>query len=232
MSIKSEATIYTDGACIGNPGPGGWAAIVQVGGKEQELSGGEKWTTNNRMELLGVINGLKALRGPHIVTIYSDSRYITDAFNSGWLRNWKHNGWHRKDGKDVLNPDLWKELDALTQKHSCTFKWVKGHNGNPYNERCDRLAVRMSELYSKGKESESVAATDDTVEEICLDDAMAAMQKMIVSGAERKYGLQLPCGAHTFCDYCKDGQGMYPCAEACTAQFCADRIKAIKEAWG
>ena len=98
MSVKPEAVIYTDGSCLGNPGPGGWASIVIVGGTTQEMSGGDPSTTNNRMELLGVINGLKSLRGPHIVKIFSDSKYITDAFNKYWLKSWKKNGWKRKDG--------------------------------------------------------------------------------------------------------------------------------------
>lgn len=96
MSVKPEAVIYTDGSCLGNPGPGGWASIVIVGGTTQEMSGGDPSTTNNRMELLGVINGLKSLRGPHIVKIFSDSKYITDAFNKYWLKSWKKNGWKRK----------------------------------------------------------------------------------------------------------------------------------------
>ena len=109
MSIRPEAIIYTDGSCLGNPGPGGWAAIVSCKGEQRRLSGGEARTTNNRMELLGVINGLESLRGPHIVTIKSDSQYIVNAFNNGWLTSWKKNGWKRTGG-EVKNLDLWQKL--------------------------------------------------------------------------------------------------------------------------
>ena len=132
--------IYTDGACSGNPGPGGWGAILQYGTAEKEMSGGEKQTTNNRMELLGVINALQALREPCIVDLYTDSQYICNAINRHWLEGWKKAGWKRKGG-ELKNPDLWKTLDELLHTHKVSFHWVKGHADNEFNNRCDKLAV-------------------------------------------------------------------------------------------
>lgn len=144
----TKVKLYTDGACSGNPGTGGWAAILVACGVEKELYGSEKETTNNRMELLGVINGLKALTRPCEVHVVSDSKYVCDAFNRGWLRNWKRNNWIKSDKTPVINPELWKELDALTNIHTVTFEWVRGHNGHPLNERCDKIASALA----KGKE--------------------------------------------------------------------------------
>ena len=135
-----HVTIYTDGACSGNPGPGGWGAILQYGSAEKEMSGGEHQTTNNRMELLGVINALQALREPCIVDLYTDSQYICNAINQHWLAGWKKAGWKRKGG-ELKNPDLWQTLDGLLQTHQVSFHWVKGHADNEFNNRCDRLAV-------------------------------------------------------------------------------------------
>lgn len=134
-------TLYTDGACSGNPGPGGWGAILEYRGVEKELSGGAAETTNNRMELTAVIQGLKALKESCIVELYSDSKYVIDALEKGWARGWKKNGWRKADKKPALNPDLWEELLALTQKHEMHYHWVKGHGDNPKNNRCDQLAV-------------------------------------------------------------------------------------------
>jgi len=136
-----EVTIYTDGACSGNPGPGGWGAILVYQGKEKELSGGEKNTTNNRMELTGAIMALRALKEPCLVELYTDSQYLSNAITLGWLQSWKKRGWKRKDG-EVKNPELWKELDALLSTHQVTVHWVKGHAENAYNNRCDALAVQ------------------------------------------------------------------------------------------
>lgn len=144
MSNLNEVTIYTDGACSGNPGPGGWAAILMAGGHTKELSGGDKDTTNNRMELLGVISGLKALKYPCKVTVYSDSAYIVNAFNQGWIDKWIQNGWKNSAKAQVANIDLWKELVELTSRHEVTFMKVKGHADNEYNNRCDELAVAES----------------------------------------------------------------------------------------
>ena len=140
-----QVTIYTDGACSGNPGPGGWAAILIYGEHEKELSGGEKSTTNNRMELMGVISGLEALKRPCEVTLYTDSQYIERAINEGWLENWKKRGWRRKDG-ELKNPELWRRLDELLGVHAVKFYWVRGHAENEYNNRCDELAVRERDL--------------------------------------------------------------------------------------
>ena len=134
-------TLYTDGACSGNPGPGGWGCILEYQGHEKELCGGEKNTTNNRMELTGVIMGLSALKEPCIVELYSDSKYVLDALQKGWVYGWKKRGWVKSDKKPALNPDLWEELLALTQKHQLRCHWVKGHADNPKNNRCDELAV-------------------------------------------------------------------------------------------
>ena len=141
-----QVTIYTDGACSGNPGPGGWAAILKYGAHEKELSGGEAQTTNNRMELLGAINGLQALKEPCAVDLYTDSQYLSNAINLGWLESWKKKNWKRKDGA-LKNVDLWQTLDGLLQTHTVTFHWVKGHAENAYNNRCDALAVMEREKY-------------------------------------------------------------------------------------
>ena len=149
MSELKEVEIYTDGACAGNPGPGGWGTILCYNGKEKELSGGEKNTTNNRMELMAVIEGLKALKYPCRVKVVSDSAYVCDGFNKGWVYSWEKKDWMRTKKDPVKNPDLWKELLELTRIHEVTFEWVKGHNDHPYNERCDKLAVEQSEKFIK-----------------------------------------------------------------------------------
>ncbi len=141
-----EVTIYTDGACSGNPGPGGWGAILEYNGRRKELSGGEKETTNNRMELLAAISALSALREPCAVTLYTDSQYFSNAINLGWLREWKRRGWKRKDGA-LKNPDLWQQLDALLETHRVKVVWVKGHAENEGNNRCDELAVAEREKF-------------------------------------------------------------------------------------
>ena len=134
-------TLYTDGACSGNPGPGGWGVILAFQGKEKELSGGERVTTNNRMELTAVIEGLSALKEPCIVELYSDSKYVIDGLEKGWAEGWKKRGWRKADKKPALNPDLWEQLLELTAKHTMRYHWVKGHADNPRNNRCDQLAV-------------------------------------------------------------------------------------------
>ena len=139
--------LYTDGACSGNPGPGGWAAILRYGSNEKVLSGGEALTTNNRMELLGVIHGLQALKEPCQVSLYTDSQYIVNALNNGWLRDWKKRGWKRRDG-ELKNTELWQTLDGLLATHTLTAVWVKGHAENEYNNRCDQLAVAEREKFA------------------------------------------------------------------------------------
>ena len=136
--------IYTDGACRGNPGRGGYGAILVYGKYEKEICGGEELTTNNRMELTAAIAGLSALRESCKVTLYSDSKYLVDAFNLGWVESWREHGWRR--GKDELkNTDLWEKLYSLTEAHEVSFVWVKGHNGHDYNERCDALATAFAD---------------------------------------------------------------------------------------
>ena len=142
-----KVEIFTDGACSGNPGPGGWGAILRCNGTEKELCGGEKDTTNNRMELTGVIEALKALKFPCDVTITTDSKYVYDSITKGWVYKWKENGWRKPDKKPALNPDLWSELLKLLDIHNVTFNWVKGHNEHPENERCDKLAVAECEKF-------------------------------------------------------------------------------------
>ena len=140
-------TLYTDGACSGNPGPGGWGAILEFQGHEKELSGGENPTTNNRMELTAVIQGLKALKEPCIVELYSDSKYVIDALEKGWAVGWKSRGWVKSDKKPALNPDLWEQLLSLTEVHTLHYHWVKGHADNPKNNRCDEMAVAESKRF-------------------------------------------------------------------------------------
>ena len=141
MKFMKKVRIYTDGACSGNPGCGGWGAVLVYGEKEKELSGAEAETTNNRMELTAVIMALKALKEPCDVELTTDSKYVCDAVNKGWVYSWRKNGWRKADKKPALNVDLWEQLLELLEAHSVSFVWVKGHNGHPYNERCDRLAV-------------------------------------------------------------------------------------------
>ncbi len=142
-----EVSLYTDGACSGNPGPGGWGAILRFQGRERELAGGVAATTNNRMELTAVIEGLGALKEPCRVRVYSDSRYVVDAIGKGWLESWQARGWRKAAkkgrGQPVLNVDLWERLVQLLDEHEVEFHWVRGHQGHPENERADRLAVGM-----------------------------------------------------------------------------------------
>jgi len=138
-----KVQIYTDGACSGNPGPGGWGAILMYGNRKKELSGGESATTNNRMELISVITALEALREPCEVELYTDSQYVANAINLGWLSSWQKRGWTRKSG-EVKNINLWMALVPLLEKHQVTFIWVKGHAENEHNNRCDELAVAES----------------------------------------------------------------------------------------
>ena len=139
--MEKEVYLFTDGACSGNPGPGGWGAILRYKNREKELSGGEKNTTNNRMELTAVIKGLEALKEPCEVILTTDSKYVADGIVKGWAKSWQKNGWRKADKKPALNPDLWERLLELLDIHSVTVNWVKGHAGHPENERCDRLAV-------------------------------------------------------------------------------------------
>ena len=137
--------IYTDGACRGNPGRGGWGAILVYEGHEKELSGGEAQTTNNRMELTAAIVALQALKEPCDVTLYSDSKYMIDSITKGWAVSWRAKGWKKGDKSPALNPDLWETLLNLLEKHTVEFVWVRGHNGHAYNERCDTLATTFAD---------------------------------------------------------------------------------------
>ena len=139
--------IYTDGACRGNPGNGGWGAILVYAGVERELSGGERSTTNNRMELTAAIEALSVLKEKCEVTLYSDSKYMIDAIEKKWVYSWREKGWKKADKSPALNPDLWEKLLSLIEKHDVTFVWVKGHNGHAYNERCDTLATTYADSF-------------------------------------------------------------------------------------
>ena len=140
-------TVYTDGACSGNPGPGGWGAILRYGTAEKELSGGEAHTTNNRMELTGVIRALEALKEPCVVELWSDSQYVINGLSKGWAAGWKKRGWMKSNKEPALNPDLWERLLELTGRHEMRYHWVRGHAENEYNNRCDALAVAARRQY-------------------------------------------------------------------------------------
>lgn len=142
-----EVEIFTDGACKGNPGPGGWGSILRYKGTEKEISGGEANTTNNKMELTAVIEALKLLKEPCKVTLYSDSQYVCNALKLGWAKKWQANNWMRNKKEPALNPDLWEALLKLCDVHQMEIVWVKGHAGHPENERCDRLAVSQAEKF-------------------------------------------------------------------------------------
>ncbi len=139
--------IFTDGACSGNPGPGGYGAILRFGEHEKELSGGEEHTTNNRMELMAVITALEALKRPCRVCITTDSKYVVDGIEKGWAKSWRAKGWIKSDKKPAINPDLWGRLLDLIDRHEVEFRWVKGHAGHPENERCDELAVSFYQKF-------------------------------------------------------------------------------------
>ena len=147
--MKKQVELFTDGACSGNPGPGGWGAILRFGTREKELSGGEAHTTNNRMELTAVIEGLLALKEPCNVTLTTDSKYVADGLVKGWAANWKKNGWRKADKKPALNPDLWDELLRLCDIHTLNINWIKGHAGHIENERCDALAVAQTKKFTE-----------------------------------------------------------------------------------
>ncbi len=140
--------IYTDGACRGNPGKGGWGAILEYKGKRREMSGGERETTNNRMELTAVIEALSALKEPCEVNLYSDSKYVIDGLSKGWAASWKNNGWKKSDKSPALNPELWDKLLSLAEYHKLNYNWIKGHDGHPENERCDTLATTEADKFN------------------------------------------------------------------------------------
>lgn len=144
-----KVEIFTDGACSGNPGPGGYGAILRFGEHMKEISGGEALTTNNRMELMGVISALSALKFPCDVVLTTDSKYVVDSVTKGWAKGWKANGWVKADKKPALNVDLWEKLLDLLEVHNVEFIWVKGHAGHPENERCDQLAVMERDKFAR-----------------------------------------------------------------------------------
>ena len=149
--MQKHITIYTDGSCSGNPGPGGWAAILEYNDAKKEFSGGEYSTTNNRMELTAVIKALSFLKEPCEVTLFSDSRYVIDSIQKGWVFSWQKKDWKKADNKPALNVDLWIELLSLLEIHRVNFNWVKGHESNPFNNRCDELAVAESQKHKISK---------------------------------------------------------------------------------
>lgn len=145
----SKVVIYTDGSCLGNPGPGGWAAIICINGTQKELSGGEALTTNNKMELLSAISALRFLEDPCEITLYSDSQYLCNGMNLGWAKKWKENGWRRGKNKPALNSDLWDDLLSLAEYHKIDFVWIRGHAGDPLNIKCDALAANAAKNQKK-----------------------------------------------------------------------------------
>ena len=151
MAAIKHIDLYTDGACSGNPGPGGYGTILSYQGHERRLSGGEANTTNNRMELTAGIEGLAALKERCEVTVYSDSKYVVDGIEKGWARSWKRNGWRKADRKPALNAELWDRLLQLLDAHEVSFVWLKGHAGHPMNEECDRMAVAESMKFRTGR---------------------------------------------------------------------------------
>ena len=156
--MKRQVTIHTDGACSGNPGPGGYGVVLQLGGRRKEMSGGFRLTTNNRMELLAAIEGLSALNRPCAVSLYTDSKYVADAVNKGWARRWRANGWRRGKTEKAVNPDLWARLLDLLDFHDVEIVWVRGHAGDPGNERADALAVAASKSADLAADSEYESA--------------------------------------------------------------------------
>ncbi len=150
-TVTKFVEIFTDGACSGNPGPGGWGVVLRYGNHEKELSGGEENTTNNRMELTAAIEGLSALKQPCRVLLVTDSKYLADGIEKGWAKNWQKNGWRKADKKPALNVDLWEKLLSLFEKHNVEILWVKGHAGHPENERCDALAVSYYKKLQENK---------------------------------------------------------------------------------
>lgn len=143
-----KVTIYADGACSGNPGPGGWGAVLIYGGHRLEMSGGERQTTNNRMELVAAIEAMSRLNQPCEVELWSDSRYLVDGLEKGWAKSWRSRGWKKKDGSPALNPELWERLLELCEEHTVTLHWVKGHAANEENNRCDEMAVAESRKFA------------------------------------------------------------------------------------
>lgn len=141
---KKDVSIYTDGGSLGNPGPGGYGVVLRYGEHEKRLSGGFRRTTNNRMEIMGAIVGLEALKGPCSVTLYSDSKYLVDAMSLGWVRRWKANSWRRNKTDAAVNPDLWERLLGACEPHAVKFVWIKGHAGHKYNEICDTLSKKAA----------------------------------------------------------------------------------------
>lgn len=152
MDTMKHVEIFTDGACQGNPGPGGWGAVLRYNGVEKEISGGDADTTNNRMELSAVIAALQCLKEPCEITLCSDSQYVCNAIEKGWAKGWRRNGWRKSDKSPALNADLWETLLNLLEQHKITIRWVRGHNGHPENERCDRLAVAAAERAKAGRQ--------------------------------------------------------------------------------
>lgn len=149
MDDKKPVYIYTDGSCSGNPGPGGWGCILKYNSKIKRISGGSVDTTNNRMEMTAVIEALKALKIPCKVFLYTDSQYVCNSINNEWVYVWKKNGWKKSDKKPALNSDLWEEMLKLLDIHDVKFFWIKGHDGHPENEECDRMAVEQTAYYSQ-----------------------------------------------------------------------------------
>ncbi len=180
-----SVTIYPDGACSGNPGPGGWGAILQYGRHQKELSGGEAMTTNNRMELTGVITALETLKEPCVVELWSDSKYVIDALEKGWAKGWQARGWKKPDKKPALNPDLWARLLELCQVHTLHYHWVKGHADNEYNNRCDAMAVAESlKFKATSEEFQDDPSEEGRQADACEDVVIPAQEALKINQKE------------------------------------------------
>ena len=221
MDTMPKALIYADGACSGNPGPGGWAAIVKTVSETRYIRGGSPSTTNNRMELTAVINGIRSLTGmmPYHIKVVSDSKYVIDAFQRGWLDNWKARNWPN------ANPDLWQELDVLVSQHRCEWEWVKGHNGEPLNEAADRLACEQRDLFIRGegsaeptvtavpRQAKSPAATEAKADIVIPGEVFHATQQLLNMLGAAETGTERPCGQYDWCELCQ-GEEKDACAKA------------------
>ena len=222
--MENQIEIYTDGSCLGNPGPGGWASVVIEDGKERWLSGGDPDTTNNRMEMMAVLSALKSLQVGISATIFTDSQYVVNAIKKGWLDGWKRNSWCLSNGGPVRNQDLWKEMDDLLKERTCTFQWVRGHNGNPYNEKCDKIAVGEAKKQQKTEhlptleENNHNDAPPQSASEAryTVDDAMFNLDILLTRISQNLCdGITRACAAFDWCDFCVDAQNEdHPCAVA------------------
>lgn len=217
MKDTKSTVVYTDGACSGNPGPGGWAAIIVDDTGMRELSGGSPATTNNRMELTAVIEALKAVDKDCAIDLYADSQYVVNAINQHWMKAWKRDGWTRK-GDELKNAEMWQELDRLLKGRTVDFHWVKGHAGDPMNERADKLATSRCNEAAKGAGVSSNTKCERSQKRVIASfpDAVVlpALQEILEASASAEAGTKQPCGAYPWCADCEADEKSQPCAYA------------------